>query len=355
MLDGRCARATLRGNAMFNRVLAAIAVTAAVGLTTSVAVAQKDIRWGSPPVGTAGHKALVSLANLLNKEMPEYRISVLPTAGAITTVKGFATKELDAFYGSDVAYHELATDCCRFKGFKDRVQRMPVQSFWSNTIEVGLAIHVRNKDKIQKWGDLAGKRVFSGPLPFDTRAQSERGLNALGVKFNYVQVDLSTVGSQLESGAIDAMTIYTGSESSPPPWLAEASLAADWAVLNPSPEELAELKKKGFSIAEVSPKAFNRDVHGDKVVELPFYYGFNVGLDVPEADAYKLLTIVEKHAAELAKIDPTFTQIAKDMKGFQVRGVQSSIDLVPIHPGLAKWMREKGVWDSKWDSKIAKM
>jgi len=339
---------------MLNRVLAAIAVTAAVGLTTTSALAQKDIRWGSPPVGTAGHKALVSLANLLNKEMPEYRISVLPTAGAIATVKGFATKELDAFYGSDVAYHELVTDCCRFKGFKDRVQRMPVQSFWSNTIETGLAIHVRNKDKIKKWGDLAGKRVFSGPLPFDTRAQSERGLNALGVKFNYVQVDLSTVGSQLESGAVDAMTIYTGSESSPPPWLAEASLAADWAVLNPSPDELAELKKKGFSIAEVSPKAFNRDVHGDKVIELPFYYGFNVGLDVPEADAYKLLTIVEKHAAELAKIDPTFTQIAKDMKGFQVRGVQSSVDLVPIHPGLAKWMREKGVWDSKWDSKIAK-
>ena len=149
---------------------------------------------------------MVTLANLLNKEMPQYRISVLPTAGAIATVKGFATKELDGFYGSDVAFHELATDSGRFKGFKERVQRMPIQSFWSNTIEVGLAIHVRNKDKIKKWGDLDGKRVFTGPLPFDTRAQTERGLNALGVKFTYVQVDLATVGSQLESGAIDAMT-----------------------------------------------------------------------------------------------------------------------------------------------------
>lgn len=340
---------------MLKRVLAAIAVTALVGVTAgSTAFAQQDIRWGSPPVGTAGHKALVSLANLLNKEMPQYRISVLPTAGAIATVKGYATKELDGFYGSDVAFHEMATDCCRFKGFKERIQRMPLQSFWSNTIEVGLAIHVRNKDKIKKWGDLAGKRVFTGPLPFDTRAQTERGLNALGVKFNYVQVDLATVGSQLESGAIDAMTIYTGSEASPPPWLAEASLAADWAVLNPSPEEIAELKKKGFAIAEVNPKAFNRDVHSDKVVELPFFYGFDVGLEVPEADAYKLLTVVEKNVADLVKVDPTFSQIAKDMKGFQVRGVESSADLVPIHPGLAKWMREKGIWQAKWDSKVAK-
>ena len=87
---------------------------------------------------------------------------------------------------------------------------------------------------------------------------------------------------------------------------------------------------------------------------MPFYYGFDVGLEVPEADVYKMLNIVEKNAAELAKVDPTFTQIAKDMKGFQKRGVESSADLVPIHPGLAKWMREKGVWDAKWDSKVAK-
>jgi TRAP-type uncharacterized transport system substrate-binding protein len=297
---------------------------------------------------------MVTLANLLNKEMPKYRISVLPTAGAITTVKGFATKELDGYYGSDVAFHELASDSGRFKGFKERMQRQPIQSFWSNTIEVGLAVHVRNKDKIRKWGDLAGKRVFTGPLPFDTRAQTERALNGLGVKFTYVQVDLATAGSQLESGALDAMSIYTGSESSPPPWLSEASLAADWAVLNPSPDEIATLNAKGLSVVEVPAKVFNRDVHGDKVIEFPFYYSFNVGLDIPEADVYQMLNIIEKHAAELAQTDPTFTQIAKDMKAFQKRGVESSVDLVPIHSGLAKWMREKAVWDSKWDSKIAK-
>src|SRR5690349_7256971 len=189
-----------------------VAATAAlIGLASPAWSQQpKDIRWGTPPVGTAGHKALVSLAALLNKEMPQYRISVLPTAGAIATVKGFATKELEGFYGSDIAYHELATDSSRFKGFKPRIQRMPIQSFWSNTIEVGFAIHSRNKDKIKSWADLNGKRVFTGPLPFDTRAQAERGLGALGVKFTYVQVDLATVGSQLESGQIDAMHIYTG-------------------------------------------------------------------------------------------------------------------------------------------------
>jgi uncharacterized protein len=340
---------------MLKRVLTIFAA-AALSVAALPAFAQKDIRWGVPPVGTSGHKALVVLSGILNKEMPQYRISVLPTPGAITTIKGYATGEYDGMYGSDLGFHELSTDTNRFKGFKSKVKHQPMQSFWSNTIEVSLAVHARNKDKIKKWGDLAGKRVFTGPLPFDVRAQIERALAALNVKFTYVQIDLAATGSQLESGAIDAMMIYTGGEKAPPPWLAEASLATDWAALNVSADEIAELKKKGFAPVEVSPTVFKRNVHVDKVIELPFYYGFHVGLEtMPADDVYKMLKVIEAHAPELAKSDPTFSQIAKDMAGFQKRGVQSAADLVPIHPGLAKYMREKGVWDAKWDSKIAAM
>jgi TRAP transporter TAXI family solute receptor len=339
---------------MLKRVLTVFAVISALGVTSS-AWAQKDIRWGTPPVGTTGHKAMVILANILNKEMPNYRISVLPTPGAITTVKGYATGDYEGTYGSDIGFYELATDTNRFKGFKDKIKRQPMQSFWSNTIEVSLAVHSRNKDKVKKWGDLAGKRIFTGPLPFDVRAHLERALAALDIKFTYVQLDLAAAGSQLESGAIDAMNIYTGAEKAPPPWLAEAGLAADWAALNPSADEIAKLKAKKFSVVEIKPEVYKRNVHVPTVIELPFYYGFHLGVDVPADDVYKMLKIIEAKAAELAKADPTFSQIAQDMVGFQKRGIESSVDSVPIHPGLAKYMREKGAWDKKWDAKIATM
>ncbi len=90
------------------------------------------------------------------------------------------------------------------------------------------------------------------------------------------------------------------------------------------------------------------------MILLPFYYGFHVGLEVPENDMYQMLKVIEKNAAELAKADPGFSQIAKDMPGLQRRGVMSAVDYVPIHPGLARYMREKGVWDKKWDARIAK-
>ena len=137
-------------------------------------------------------------------------------------------------------------------------------------------------------------------------------------------------------------------------WDAEASLASDWAALNPSADEIAALKKAGFAVTEVSPSAFRRDVHADKVVLLPFYYGFHVGMEVSADDVYRFLKVVEKNVAALAKSDPGFSQIAADMAGMQRKGVEAAANLVEIHPGLARYMREKGVWDAKWDSRVAK-
>ncbi len=211
---------------MLKRVLTSLfAAVSIIVMASSAAWSEpKDIRWGTGPVGSSGHKALVVLANLLSKEMPDYRISVLPLPGAVMGVKGYATGEYDAYYGSDIALEEFATDSGRFKGFKAHMKREPVQSFWAYTLEVSLAIKASNRDTIKKWTDLTGKKVYTGPLPFDTRLKLERALAALGAKHVYTQVDLSTAGSQLESGAIDAMIIYTAGGTQPAPWIL-ASLA----------------------------------------------------------------------------------------------------------------------------------
>jgi TRAP transporter TAXI family solute receptor len=333
--------------------LFALVGVAAASFATA-ASAQKDIAWGTSAVGSAGHKALVSLATVLNREMKDYRVTVQPTPGAIVSVKGYATgQQFLGYYGADVAFQELAADSARFKGFKAQMKRQPVQSFWTYTIESGVGIHVRDKDKIKQWRDLTGKRAFTGRPPWDVRAHLERAFSALGVKHEYVPVDLATAGSLLESGRLDAITIYTAGQSSTAPWITEASLAADWAALNPSAEEVAILAKAGFPFIEVKPEIFKRDIHAKSLLVSPFYYGFHVGLEIPEDDVYRMLTIIEKHVDELAQADRSFTQIKTNMADMQRRGVASSIDYVPVHPGLARYMREKKVWDPKWDGRIA--
>ncbi len=339
---------------MFRRTLTLFVA----GLTLAFGAAAwsqvKDIPWGTSAVGSSGYKALVVLAEVLNREMPKYRVTVQPTPGAIVSVKGYATGQFEGYYGADIAFYELANDINRFKGFKASMKRQPVQSFWAFTVEVGTAVNSRDRGKFKSWADLSGKSVFTGPLPWDVRAQLERAYKALGVNFQYRQVDLSAAGSLLQGGSIDAFIIYTNGEATTAPWITEASLAVDWAALNPSAAELAALKKAGFAVTEVKPDVFKKNVYTDRVTLLPFFYGFHVGLEVPEDDVYQMLKVIEKNLPDLVKGDPGYAQIAKDMPGFQRRGVASSVDFVPIHPGLAKYMREKGVWDAKWDARVAK-
>lgn len=324
-------------------------------LCGSAALAQvKDIPWGTSAVGSSGHRALVTLAEVLNREMKNYRVTVQPTPGAIVSVKGYATGQFEGYYGADIAFYELANDSHRFKGFKASMKRQPVQSFWAFTVEVGTAVRAKDRDKFKDWKSLSGRPIFTGPLPWDVRAHLERAYEALGVKHQYRQVDLAAAGSLLNTGGIDGFIIYTNGEATTAPWITEASLAADWAAVNPSASEIAQLKKAGFGVTEVKPDVFKRNVHTERVVLLPFYYGFHVGLEVPAEDKYRMLMVIEKNLAELAKADAGYAQIAKDMPRMQRLGVESSVEFVPIHPGLARYMREKGVWDAKWDARIAK-
>jgi len=342
---------------MLKRALTAFAVLSLIGVASPSAWSEpKDIKWGTGPAGSSGGKALVVLANILNKNMPEYRITVLPTPGAVGTVKGYAMGEFDGFYGSDVALQEFHADSGRFKGFKAKMKRSPVQSLWTYTLDTGLAIRASDAGKIKSWSDLAGKPVFTGPAPFDTRKKDENALAALGVKHIYKEVALATAGSQLKNGTIDAMIIYAAGGRTPPPWLSQASLAVDWVQLNPNAKELATLKAKGFGPKQIPISNIKKkDTSGQKVTLLPVWWGFDVGLNVPENDLYKMLTIVDAHADQLAKLDPSFRQISGgNFAKFEHAALESTWDLVPIHPGLAKFLKEKGQWDSKWDSNIAK-
>jgi hypothetical protein len=68
-------------------------------------------------------------------------------------------------------------------------------------------------------------------------------------------------------------------------------------------------------------------------------------------------TIVRQGSVLGATFDPSsptgFAQVARVMVGLQRRGIESSIDLVPVHPGLARYIRERGAWDSKRDGRVA--
>src|SRR5690606_22667922 len=79
--DPRSPLPTKGGVVMLRTVLGLLAAV----LFAAPAWSQKEIPWGTSAVGSAGHKSLVVLAELLNREMPKYRVTVQPAPGAIVT------------------------------------------------------------------------------------------------------------------------------------------------------------------------------------------------------------------------------------------------------------------------------
>lgn len=334
--------------------LSVVAAVAAGSIGYSQSAFSDEIRWGTSRVGSTGHRAVVALTQFLSKRMDKHNFTVQPTPGAILTVKAHATGQMEGYYGSDIAFYELANDIERFKGFKSKVKNEIVQSMWTFTIEMGVGVHARDKDKIKSWSDLSGKRVFTGPRPWDTRAHLERAFKTLGIKHEYMEVSVKTAGSLLESGRFVGFGVYTNAEVTTAPWITEASLQTDWAALGLSEEEQAKLKKAGFAVKNIPTKAFGKKQnYANEVTLLPFYYGLHLGMGVSEGDVYQILKLVEADVAELAQADKAFKQLADDMVGMQVRGITSAIEFVRVHPGLAKYMKEKGAWKSEWDSRIA--
>ena len=228
------------------------------------------------------------------------------------TVKGYAIGDFEGYYGSDVAFYELANGINRFEGFREKMKREPVQSFWTFTIEMGVGIHARDMGKVTRWGDLDGVRVFTGPRPWDTRAQLERAFKVLGINHEYIEVSVKTAGSLLEQGRFVALGVYTNAEASTAPWIQEASLQADWASLSPDAGELDKLAGAGFKVVEVDTSVFGKKkTHADKAAMLPFFYGLHLGMDVSEEDMYRILLAAEANVDELAQADKAFKQIQR--------------------------------------------
>jgi len=333
--------------------LAVMAATLTMDPPAAAAQEVKQLRWATSSVGSSGHRAKVNLMAVLNREMERFNINVMPTAGAIATIRGYAMGEFDGYYGADIAFNELANDSGRFRGFREQMEREPVQSFWAYTMEVGLAVRAGDVDEHGGWRGLSGKPVFTGPAPWDVRAQLERALDVLGVDHVYRELDLGLAGTSLADGSIDAFIAYTGGEATVSPWVAEARLAADTAILNPSDEEVGILREAGLEVVSVGPDAFQSDPGTGEVRLVPFFYGFHLGTEVSGQDLYEMLLVIEEHAAELTRADNVFAQIEADMPALQRRGVASAIDDVKVHPGLARYMRERDVWNPEWDDRVA--
>lgn len=331
-------------------VLGLIVVLVSVFALPGPAAAKKQMwRWGTSNPGAYGYRVSAFISDFLRRGMPDYDVTVYPYVSTTANIKSFLVGNLESTYSAEPGLRKLYAFKKPFKGFEPNVKQMPVQSFWSYTMETHILTLPKNKDKFRTWQDLDGKKIFMTKAGYMNHINIFRAMEDInGLKITHVEVDMSKVAGALKAGTIDATAAYTTALVSLAGWIKVLDVASPLQGVNPTPAQIKKLTAAGFTPAKINmKKAYTRDLGVDELYGVPFYFGYHHGLRFPAEGVYRALKVFEAAGAAMLKLDAGFGPLAKDFAGFQVRGIQS-IPEIPVHPGLAKYLKEKGLWDSAW-------
>jgi TRAP-type uncharacterized transport system substrate-binding protein len=328
----------------------AVVLVWAFALPGPAAPAEKQMwRWGTSDPGSYSYRVSAFMADFLRRGMPKYDLTIYPYVSTTANIKSFLLGELESVYLAEPGLRNLYSFKKAYKDFEPKVVEMPVQSFWSYTMETHILTLPENKDKYRTWEDLDGKKIFMTTAGYMNHINIFRAMRDIcGLKITHVEVDSSKAADALRAGTVDAVANYTTALVSLATWGKTLDVATPLQGVNPSPEQIKKLTAAGFAPKKINmKKAYTRDLGVDYLYGVPFYFGYHHGLRFPEEGIYEMLKVFEAAGAALTKLDAGFGPLAEDFAGFQVLGIKS-IPEIPVHPGLAKYLKEKGLWDPAW-------
>jgi len=327
-------------------VFAAVLAFSAVG--PAAAQERKSIRWATSNVDSYGYKVASSMVRVLEEALGgEYTVTVNPYPSTTGAMKAAMDGTGEIGYTADVGMTQLYEGVGGFKDYKAGKGRL-VHTWYAYPMESFMAAPAATAAQYRCWGDFSGKPVFFTTAGFMNWLNFQRIYKALGYEFKHVQIDPKTQADALQSGSIVGAVAYTTAGRSLASYWRETEIRADIRMINPCPNEIEKLKAAGLGIKEVDPKqAFSKDVGVDKILGVPILFAYNVRADMPETVVYKMLSGFYKNREALATNDPGFTPMARDFVGMQVEGISANPH-IPVHPGLAKFLKENNAWKSNW-------
>jgi TRAP transporter TAXI family solute receptor len=329
----------------------AIAAVLAVSALPPQAEAQqrKSLRWSTAQVGSYGYTIAASMAKVLEQALGgEYTVTVQPYQSPTVSMKSTMNGDAEIAYVADIGMTQFSERVGPFKDFKPTKPEL-VHTWYAYPMESMMATSAKNADKFKCWKDFSGQPVYFTQAGFQNWLNWQRIFKALGYDFKHVQIDNKANADALEQGTIVGSAIYTTAGRSLAPYWKETEIRTDIRIINPCPDEVAKLKAAGLAIAEVDEKggAFTKDVGPSTLQGVPILFGYNVRADMPEEIVYKMITAFYEKRNELVKIEAGFAPMAKDFVGMQVTGINANPQ-VPVHPGLAKFLKEHKAWNDKW-------
>jgi TRAP transporter TAXI family solute receptor len=327
-------------------VLAAFFAFWAIG--TVCAAERKSIRWATSSTGSYGYKVAAQMISVLESALGgEYTVTVNPYPSTTAAMKATMDGNAEIGYTADVGLTPLYAHEGSFKDYKP-AKALMVHTWYAYPMESFMAVYAPKASQYKSWGDFSGKPVFFTPAGFMNWLNFMRIYKALGYQFKHVQIAEAAQGDALQAGTITGAVAYTTAGRSLASYWRETELRLDIKVINPSPDEVKKLTAANLTPVEIDPaQAFSKDVGVKTILGVPLLFGYNVLADMPEEVVYKMLKKFYAEKDNLAKADPGFGPMARDFVGMQLNGIKANPH-IPVHAGLAKFLKENKAWNDKW-------
>ncbi|MDT3687954.1 MAG: TAXI family TRAP transporter solute-binding subunit [Pseudorhodoplanes sp.] len=308
---------------------------------------RKSIRWATSSVDSYGYKVAAAMTKIAEEALGgEYTITVNPYPATTAAMKAAMDGNAEIGYTADVGMTQVYGGEGGFKNYTPAKGKL-VHTWYAYPMESFMAVPADKASQFKCLKDLSGKPTFFTPAGFMNWLNFQRMYKALGYDFKHVQIDPKTQADALKAGTIAGSVAYTTAGRSLAPYWKETDVRMDVKVVNPCPDEVTKLKSAGLAISDVSPSVFSKDVGVKEIQGVPILFAYNMRPDMPEDVVYKLLNAFYKNRDALAKADAGFAPMAKDFVGMQVNGIKANPE-IPVHPGLAKFLKEHKAWDDKW-------
>jgi len=329
-------------------VAALVAVFAFAAITPADAQERKSIRWATSSTGSYGYKVAAQMVKVLEEALGgEYTVTVNPYPSTTAAMKATMDGNAEIGYTADVGMTPLYAGEGGFKDYTPAKAKM-VHTWYAYPMESFMAVYAPNAGKYKSWGDFSGKPVFFTPAGFMNWLNFQRIFKTLGYEFKHVQIGEPAQGDALQAGTIAGSVAYTTAGKSLPTYWRETELRLDIKVINPSADEIKKLTAANLAPVEIkATDAFSKDIGVKTILGVPLLFGYNVRPDMPEAIVYKMLSKFYADRESIAKTDPGFEPMARDFVGMQVNGIKANPD-IPVHAGLAKFLKEHKAWNDKW-------
>jgi uncharacterized protein len=333
---------------MATTAAATLAAFFAVDAMKTADAQRQSLRWATSNTGSYGYKVGAAMSTVLEKALGgEYTVTVQPYPSTTGAMKAAMDGGAEIGYTADVGMRSLYDGEAGFKGYKPKIGRL-VHTWYAYPMESFMAAPARTASQFKCWGDFSGKPVFFTTAGFMNWLNFRRIYSALDYRFNHLEIDPATQSDALEAGTIAGSVAYTTAGRSLASYWRETEIRTDFRVINPCPDEVKKLTERGLRPVEVNPKnAFSKDVGVETIYGVPIYFAYNVREDTSAEVVYKMVSAFYEARADLAKQDPGFTPMAQDFVGMQVGGIGANPD-VPVHAGLARFLKEHNAWNDSW-------